>query len=204
VADIAVAALSAFSGLARPGRHGRTTGTAGLTVVEMTGLSLATVIARKGKAGDVAAAVQARFGLELPGAPTRTAADGVAFAWAGPGQWLATAEASRAGGFVRDLSQALSGLASVVEQSDGRGVLRLSGPAARDVLARGVPVDLHPRALRPGDTALTVCSHVDVQLWLLDEEPTFELVTARSSCGSLWHWLEETAAPYGMAVLPPA
>ena len=37
------------------------------------------------------------------------------------------------------------GVAAVSDQSDARLVLRVSGPRVRDVLAKGVPVDLHPR-----------------------------------------------------------
>ena len=40
------------------------------------------------------------------------------------------------------------------DQSDSRLVLRLSGPRVRDVLAKGVPVDLHPKAFKPGDVAM--------------------------------------------------
>lgn len=53
----------------------------------------------------------------------------------------------------RDLGQRLRGLASIFDQSGGRTVLRLSGPRARDVLAKGLPIDLHSRAFGPGSAA---------------------------------------------------
>jgi methylglutamate dehydrogenase subunit D len=31
-------------------------------------------------------------------------------------------------------------------------VLRITSPRVRDALAKGVAIDLHPRAFRPGDT----------------------------------------------------
>jgi heterotetrameric sarcosine oxidase gamma subunit len=35
--------------------------------------------------------------------------------------------------------------ASVTDQSHGRVFFRIAGPCVRDVLAKGTPVDLHPR-----------------------------------------------------------
>ena len=43
-----------------------------------------------------------------------------------------------------DLREALSGLASVTSQSDGRTIIRIGGPKAREALAKGVPLDLDP------------------------------------------------------------
>ena len=46
--------------------------------------------------------------------------------------------------FVSNLETKLKGFASVVEQSDGLGVLRLGGPALSETLAKGVQIDLAP------------------------------------------------------------
>ena len=55
------------------------------------------------------------------------------------------------------------GSASVTDQSDGRVVLEISGPRVRDVLAKGVMLDLHERDFRPGATAVTLMAHTGVQ-----------------------------------------
>jgi sarcosine oxidase subunit gamma len=117
--------------------------------------------------------------------------------WAGPQQWLAISEDRAA---PERLARALEGLAAVSDQSDGRAVLRLSGPKLRDTMAKGCPVDLHPRAFRPGDTALTAIAHIGVQLWQLDEAPTFEIAVFRSMAGSFWRWLSGSAAEFGLEV----
>ena len=48
------------------------------------------------------------------------------------------------GALYRELKAKLSGLASVTDQSHGRVIIRIAGPKARAVLAKGTPVDLHP------------------------------------------------------------
>ena len=61
-----------------------------------------------------------------------------------------------------------------------------------------MPIDLHPRAFKPGDTAVTCVAHIGVQLWQIDDAPTYEFAVARSLAQSFWHWLEASAAEYGL------
>ena len=179
---------------------------AGVTVAERTGVALATLIARKDRHADLAEACQRAYGIALPSTPGFAAKDGLAFVWSGPGQWLAVAEPGHAliapgtHALASALAAAFPGLAAVTDQSDARGMLRLSGPRIRDTLAKGLNLDLHDRSFKPGDAAMTWCSLIDVQLWQLDATPAYDLIVARGFAGSLWHWLEESAAEYGMEV----
>ena len=91
-----------------------------------------------------------------------------------------------------------SNVASVVDQSDGRTVIRISGPRARDALAKGVLIDLHSRAFHPGDTALTVVSYFNVHFWQLSELPEYEFTMFRSFATAFSHWLMEAASEYGL------
>ena len=100
--------------------------------------------------------------------------------------------------------RARAGLASIADQSDGRVVLRLRGDRVRQVLAKGVPLDLHPRRFKVGDVASTLVAHVGVQIEQLDDQPTFQLMASRSLAGSLWSWLTKSAAEFGYEVVPPA
>ena len=191
-----LAPRSAFIGL--PVRSGRAEGEPGVTVRPRDGLALARVIARKGRADDLAAAIRSRYGLDLPVTPKRVTQGGLAVIWSGPGQWLAVAEDGR--DLALELSKAIGAFAAVSDQSDGLAVLRVSGPRARDALIKGVGLDLHPRAFGPGDAAVTVIAHVGAQLWQLDDRPTYEIAAYRSFAGSLWRWLEASAAEFGCAV----
>lgn len=187
---------SAFTGL--PAWSGRAGGEPGVTVRPRDDLALARLIARKGRSEDLAAAILTRYGLTLPLAPKRMEQGGLAFIWSGPGQWLAVAEDGR--DLARELSDAIGTVAAVSDQSDGLAVLRVSGPQARDALIKGVGLDLHPRAFAPGDAAVTVIAHIGAQLWQLDDRPSYEIAIYRSFAGSLWRWLEASAAEFGCAV----
>jgi sarcosine oxidase subunit gamma len=187
---------SAFIGL--PARSGRAEGEPGVTVRPRDDLALARLIARKGRAADLVAAVRARYGLDLPATPKRVEQGGLAVIWSGPGQWLAVAEDGR--DLARELVDAIGAFAAVSDQSDGLAVLRVSGPRARDALIKGVGLDLHPRAFAGGDAAVTVIAHIGAQLWQLDDRPTYEIAIYRSFAGSLWRWLEASAAEFGCGV----
>jgi methylglutamate dehydrogenase subunit D len=187
---------SAFIGL--PARSGRAEGEPGVTVRPRDDLAMAKLIARKGRAGDLAAAIRARYGLDLPTTPKRVEQGGLAFIWSGPGQWLAVTESGR--DLARELRETVGAFAAVSDQSDGLAVLRVSGPRARDALIKGIGLDLHPRAFGPGDAAVTVIAHIGAQLWQLDDRPSYEIAIYRSFAGSLWRWLDASAAEFGCAV----
>jgi sarcosine oxidase subunit gamma len=186
------------------GRHGVPSGDAGVTVALPGNVALASVMARKGRHEALARRVEERLGLDLPTVPRRVAAGEIALVWAGPGQWLALAEGDRGAAFEARLRSELSDLASICDQSDGRTVFRVGGPRARDALAKGVMLDLHPRAFGPGDASVTAVAHVGVHLWQLDAGPTYEFAVFRSFAGAFWHWLAASAAEYGLAVPPSA
>ena len=84
----------------------------------------------------------------------------------------------------RDLAQRLKGLASISDQSGGRTVLRVKGARAREVLAKGLPIDLHPSVFGSGSAATSTISLMGVQLWQVDDAPTYDLAIFRSVSAS--------------------
>lgn len=206
--DLALLPRSPLEGVLTPGRHGREAGPPGVTVTERVGLGMASVVARRGQADALAASVRDAFGLDLPTTPRRAVGRDVAFVWSGPDQWLAVAEGPLAESPLAEvleavLAERLEGLAAVADQGNGRALLRVHGPRARAALAKGVPIDLDPRAFRPGDAALTAASHIGLQLWQLDEAPTYEIAVARGFAASFWRWLAASSAEYGCEVTRP-
>lgn len=200
MADLSLRPRTAFDGLLEPaGEAGRT----GVSVCERASLSLATVLARKGQARALADAVRGHCGLDLPAAGLWSEGGGTMFLSTGPGAWLVMREEGGYG-LAKELAEALGGIASVSDQTDGYGVLRLSGPRVRDVLAKGVHLDLDPGRFPVGAVAATTASHVGVTLWRLpdlpDGAPVFEAALFRSYAGSFWHWLSASAAEHGLTV----
>jgi sarcosine oxidase subunit gamma len=191
---------SALHGTVVPGHYGRD-GATGLVIEERTDLALASVIAKRGKRFALINAVNTAFGIALPDGPRRAARGAIAFAGSGPDQWIASAEGSEAAGFAARLRGRIGPFAAVSDQSDSRLVLRLSGPHVRDVLAKGAPVDLHPKAFKAGDVANTLISYIAVQIDMLDDAPTYQLAAPRSMAGSFWSWLSASAAEFGYEII---
>jgi heterotetrameric sarcosine oxidase gamma subunit len=186
-------ARSAFDVLAPAGA----TGPAGVVVSERGDLQLATVVAR-GDREELAVRLRSAFGLELPAGPRLAAGRGVGLLGLGPRSWLALRDGADL--LAEDLRHALGEAAAVTDQSDGYAVLRLSGPKAWATFEKGLGVDMHPRAFRPGDSAVTSCAQIGVILWQIDEAPTYEAAVFRSLARDFWHWLSESAAEYGLTV----
>jgi heterotetrameric sarcosine oxidase gamma subunit len=184
-----------FQGLPFPSAGGR-----GVLASDRDGLGIATVLARRGPLGPLAARVREQFGIELPSGPQRVTAGDVAFAGIGPESWLVTSEID-SHGFAASVKEALSAVAAVADQSSGYAVLRLTGPKVRDALAKMLPIDLHARNFRVGAVAATIAAHVGTTLWRLEDandgSPVFEIAIYRSFAGSFWHGLAESAAEFG-------
>jgi sarcosine oxidase subunit gamma len=159
-------------------------------------LTLASICAANGKHAALAAAVKDAYGVELPVKAARVEGQEIAFVWNGPEQWLAAAERANGRDLERELKPVLAGLSFVVDQSDARAVIRMSGARARDVLAKGLPIDLHPRVFKPGMVAISHVSQMGVVLWQLDSAPTYELAIFRSFAQSFARWLHHAAAEY--------
>jgi sarcosine oxidase subunit gamma len=133
------------------------------------------------------APLQAALGVALPGPNRQTKHDGILYLWAGPETWLAVADTADPNFDLR-IVQNCKTLAAVTDQSDGRTILRVSGPAARDALAKLVPIDLHPSAFPSNATALTLAGHIPVQIWHSPPDG-FELACFRSYAETLYEAL---------------
>ncbi|MHB1203951.1 MAG: hypothetical protein ACYCZX_00165 [Rhodospirillaceae bacterium] len=53
---------------------------------------------------------------------------------------------------------------------------------------------MHPSAFQPGSAAATTISRIDVLLWQLDTEPTYDLAIPRSYAASFHPWLRSAVA----------
>ncbi len=176
---------------------------AGVTLSLRRDLGIAAVIARKGMRDGLHDGVKKAYGLSLPGPLARSSAGAFAFVCTAPDHWLAICEAADRASFEASLRAELSQFAAISNQSDGRTIIRVSGPNARDALAKGVPLDLHPKSFRPGHAAATIVAHIGVSLWQLDDAPSYELAVFRSFAVALWEFLIESSAEFGVSVTDP-
>jgi heterotetrameric sarcosine oxidase gamma subunit len=202
VSDRHLRPVSALVGVATPGRFGKASGEPGVVIQERAGLGLATVAARKGQAAALKDAIASGYGVELPDGSRVAHGSSVSFIGYGPGQWLAVSETLGSEALARDLAQRPKGLASVSDQSGGRTVIRISGPRARNVLAKGLLIDLDPRAFPLGSAATSTISLMGVQLWQAGDTRSYDIALFRSVSQSFWRWLTASAAEFGYEVTP--
>jgi sarcosine oxidase, subunit gamma len=117
--------------------------------------------------------------------------------WLGPDEFLIVTEPERETAVAASLLGALRGRrAAVIDISDSRTIIALSGFHARDVLAKGCGIDLHPRSLAPGQCAQTFLAKARIALYQLDDAPTYHILIERSLAEYLWLWLADAAAEF--------
>ena len=146
------------------------------------------------------------LGLDLPTVPNTVAEEGEVLAlWLGPDEWLVVTPADVQTSLSDTLEDALEGThAAVTDVTGGQTVITLRGSSARDVLAKGCPLDLHRSVFGPGQCAQTIVGKANVTIRCVDESPSFELVVRRSFAEYMALWLYDSALEYGAAVVPPS
>ncbi len=182
-----------------PAGHYGVEGITGVTAQVVMNLAAATLVARKRKTAALIAAVTAA-GLPLVDAPKASSGAGLEAVGTGPGKWLVLAEGPDGATLRRRLEELASGLGAVTDQSDANLVLDITGPKAREALAKGVAVDLDPRAFQPGDAATTPVSHVGVTFWQRDDAQTYRFAVGNTFAPAFLRWLAASAAEYGFAL----
>jgi sarcosine oxidase subunit gamma len=159
----------------------------------------------RGDAGDAAltTALHSVTGLRLPGeANSFTTAGELACLWLGPNEWLILGP----GGGEIEITGRLRGAlghahAAVTDVSEARTTIVVAGPRARELLAKGVSVDLHPRVFGPGQCAQTGLAGANIILRQTDDRPSYEILVLDSFAEHLWQWLEGATREYKVAVV---
>ena len=146
--------------------------------------------------------VERALGFALPIEPnTVSVGDGIQALWLGPDEWLIVTPQDEDTAVADALAEALSGVfSSVTDITGGQTLITLSGKYARDVLAKGCSLDLHPRALGEGMCAQTIVAGANVTLRWAGPGPSFDLIVRRSFADYLAHWLHDAALEYGVSV----
>lgn len=147
------------------------------------------------------------LGLTLPTECGRTAGaqDGDAerhtALWLGPDEWLvvSTDDPDALTSTLQGLLGAAPG--SVVDVSANRALVELSGPAARRVLEKGCPADLHRRAFEPGTAISTSLGPVPLLLWQTGEH-TYRLLPRSSYAVYLARWLLDAMPEFAGPTVP--
>jgi sarcosine oxidase subunit gamma len=162
----------------------------------------------RGDAADLVflSAVENATRITLPTEPnTVRAAEDLSALWLGPDEWLIVGPPGRERDLVERLREELANQhAAVTDVSEARTVIALAGPRARDLIAKGTSLDLHPRVFGPGRCAQSGMAGATMILHQVDDRPTFEIYVLDSFADYLWTWLERAGAELGIAIAAEA
>jgi len=186
-----------------PGHYGATV-TGELTLCEAT-IAVAWNVQGDPVRPALADAAHRLFGVALPAAPN-TIARGATWTalWLGPTSWLVVAahEPRPPFAFAAAREALIAAGGAVFDVTVARVGWTIAGPHAATVLAKGCPLDFHPRAFPVGSCAQSLFGHVNA-LFCRHGDGAFTLLVARSFASDAWHALAATSAQYGYDVLPP-
>ncbi|MGU3586767.1 sarcosine oxidase subunit gamma [Rhodococcus sp. C26F] len=118
----------------------------------------------------------------------------------GPEEFLITMRSQSPAEAERRLRSAVNPYGgAATDVSAQRTTLRLSGAHARDVLAKGSSIDLHPKVFGPGSAVRTQLALADVVMIPLDSTGTDYRILVRSSFARyLAEWLIDAAEEFGV------
>lgn len=172
-----------------------------LVIREIDDCALVQILAGKGRMTALRRRLKPVPGVTAPGRPlTAVAGNGVMLCATGPLELWALSETLDEAGLIDALAAAVGDAASLTGQSCGRAVVRLSGPRAPDVLAKGCPIDFHPRVFPTPGSSHTSIEKMPVLVVKRDDRPSFDLAVARSYAGSFVRWLTDSAQEFGYRV----
>jgi sarcosine oxidase subunit gamma len=167
----------------------------GISRIEETGLHGMITLRGDLASKPLKAAATAVAGVAFPGMNEANCEDDKGICWMSPDEALVMCPYDTVKASVAQMQKALAKQhALVVNVSDARAVFQVSGPSAREVMAKLCPVDLSPEAFKPGMFRRTRMAQVAAAFWMVDEE-TFRIVCFRSVAEYVFSLLKVAAQP---------
>ena len=142
------------------------------------------------------------LGVSLPSKPNTAATiQSTVIIWTAPNEWLVVSEPGAEAALESALAGALAGTHhAITDVSDHSTIIRLSGAAARAVLAKGCAIDLHRRVFGVDQSAQTPLAKAQVTFWQVDETPRYDILVRASFAPYLWAWLTDAGLEFGVRV----
>jgi len=176
----------------------------GVRAVRLREVPFLTMVGLRAAPGSAAAErLAAQLGVQLPSHCGAVATrDGYSVLWLSPDEYLVVSDAPSVPSaeapqqLALALAEALDGHAgSASDLSANRTTFELSGPMARDVLEKGCPLDLHPRAFEVGTAYLSTIGSVPVLVWKRDQD-LFWVLPRASFADFLGRWLVDAMVEF--------
>jgi sarcosine oxidase subunit gamma len=137
-----------------------------------------------------------RLGLQLPEVGRLVLGSSHMALSVRPDRWLLLSPPESPGAAAKTWTARCAGFAAVIDLSSALTAFELSGPSAREVLARGCRLDLDPRVFPQGHAAATIMAQLSVILANLG--PAMLLLTPSTTARHFGEWLRATGRPFGL------
>ncbi|WP_299628224.1 sarcosine oxidase subunit gamma [uncultured Tateyamaria sp.] len=140
-------------------------------------------------------AAKTATGMAVPG-PGKATVDGdTGLCWMSPDEILVLCPYSQVAETLDKMTAVLAKThALAVDVSDARAVFQVSGPLARDVMAKLAPVDFSADAFAPGMFRRSRMAQVAAAFWMPDAD-RFQIVCFRSQSQYMFDLLKVAAQP---------
>ncbi|UUX50434.1 hypothetical protein NUH88_01805 [Nisaea acidiphila] len=201
MADLATATRrSALSGILVPGDFGATPFSGpGIQLSERGPLSIVQIETGADTVSDLVAATETAVGVAPSAAPNVASGTGTPrILGTGTGRWVVSEPETR--DLHAHLRASLPPGAAVTDLGHARTVLRLTGLHARDLLAKGTGIDLHPSAFPADRSRMTGLFHTSVLIDCRSAAPVYDIYVHRSYAVHLFEMLLDGALEYGCRV----
>jgi sarcosine oxidase subunit gamma len=194
MAELTMLRRSPLAGMARELMENAVTGGRHVRVSEWRFTTMVSV--RVDPAAAAADALEGVLGTAFPRSAGEVTSHGQhSVLWQGPDEWLVVSQMP-ADALVAALQESVAGAhAAVVDVSANRTVLELKGAAARAVLQKGCPLDLHPRAFGPGRAVTTTLARIPLVLWQVGPD-TYRLLPRASFADYVARWLLDASQEF--------
>lgn len=197
MADLTTLRRSPLQDMAVELRNVAVAGDRSVALLEKPFLTMMSIRVEPGS--DAARKLEAVLGTGLPQHCGEVSAQGAhTVLWLGPDEWLVVSATTPEALLGSLQTGAGAGCAQIVDVSANRTVLEISGSAARDVLEKGCPTDLHPRAFADGTAITTTLARVPVLLWKIDAT-RFRVMPRASLARYVAAWLLDAAQEFAPA-----
>lgn len=183
------------------GRNG-TTGQRRLRIGETRGWNLLQVASFSATLEELEQAVRPLLGGDLPTRLGKAiSVNGRRLLKTGPEQFWIITRASE------DLTTAFQAavtqdIGTVTPLSHSRTCIFVEGLSARELLATGIALDLHPNAFQLDSFALTGLHHTPILIHRSGDN-RYDLYVMRTFALWAWEWLTDAALPYGYEIVLP-
>ncbi len=117
--------------------------------------------------------------------------------WLSPDEWLVITPTGQAAKVRDELQAELKDVfSSVVDNSSGLTLLKITGENAGKLLNRDCPLDLHPREFKPGQCAQTRLAKAGMTIAPLHDGTGFEIIIRRSFADYIGLWMQDACVEF--------